>query len=40
VVAAPANGFGPGGEGFVRLTVCAPEERIREAVERIKHARL
>ena len=36
VVATPANGFGPGGEGYVRLTVCAPVDRIREAVERIK----
>jgi LL-diaminopimelate aminotransferase len=35
VVATPANGFGPGGEGYVRLTVCAPIERIREAVDRI-----
>ena len=36
VVATPANGFGPGGEGYVRLTVCAPLERIKEAVARIR----
>jgi LL-diaminopimelate aminotransferase len=36
VVATPANGFGPGGEGYVRLTVCAPLDRIKEAVGRIK----
>ena len=35
VVATPANGFGASGEGFVRLTMCAPIERLREAVERI-----
>jgi LL-diaminopimelate aminotransferase len=40
VVGAPANGFGPGGEGYVRLTVCAPVEKIREAVERIRRIRL
>jgi LL-diaminopimelate aminotransferase len=38
VVATPATGFGPGGEGFVRLTVCAPEARLAEAVERLKKA--
>jgi LL-diaminopimelate aminotransferase len=40
VVATPANGFGPGGEGYVRLTVCAPVARLREAVERIRRVRL
>jgi LL-diaminopimelate aminotransferase len=36
VVATPATGFGPSGEGFVRLTVCADKARLLEAVERIK----
>ena len=36
VVATPATGFGPSGEGYVRLTMCAPKERLAEAVERIK----
>jgi LL-diaminopimelate aminotransferase len=36
IVATPATGFGACGEGFVRMTVCAPVERLREAVERIK----
>jgi len=36
VVATPATGFGPSGEGFVRLTVCADKARLGEAVERIK----
>ena len=40
VVATPANGFGPGGEGYVRLTVCAPADRIEEAVARIRGAKL
>ncbi len=35
VVVTPATGFGPGGEGFVRLTVCADEARLAEAVGRI-----
>jgi LL-diaminopimelate aminotransferase len=35
VVVTPATGFGAGGEGFVRLTVCADEARLAEAVARI-----
>jgi LL-diaminopimelate aminotransferase len=31
VVATPATGFGPSGEGFVRLTVCADKARLAEA---------
>ncbi|TLN06275.1 aminotransferase class I/II-fold pyridoxal phosphate-dependent enzyme, partial [bacterium] len=38
VVATPGNGFGPAGEGYARLTLCLPEERLKEAVERIKKA--
>ncbi len=40
IVATPANGFGPGGEGYVRLTVCAPLPRIREAVERVRSLKI
>ncbi|MES1208144.1 MAG: LL-diaminopimelate aminotransferase [Pseudomonadota bacterium] len=40
VVATPATGFGPTGEGFVRLTVCADKARLAEAVERIKALRI
>jgi LL-diaminopimelate aminotransferase len=36
IVGTPATGFGAAGEGFVRLTMCAPEARLAEAVERIK----
>jgi len=35
VVATPATGFGPSGEGFVRMTVCADKARLAEAVERV-----
>ena len=40
IVATPGNGFGPSGEGFIRMTLCLPEERLAEAVERIKAAKL
>ena len=35
IVATPATGFGPSGEGFVRLTVCADKARLAEAVRRL-----
>lgn len=35
VVVAPGNGFGGAGEGYVRLGLLAPEERLVEAAERI-----
>jgi len=40
IVATPGNGFGPTGEGYVRMTLCLPEERLQEAVARIKSAKL
>jgi len=40
VVATPATGFGAGGEGFVRLTVCADQARLAEAVRRLSSLRL
>jgi LL-diaminopimelate aminotransferase len=40
IVATPANGFGSHGEGFVRLTFCADESRLAEAVERLKKVRV
>jgi LL-diaminopimelate aminotransferase len=36
VVATPATGFGAGGEGFVRLTLCADKARLEEAVRRLR----
>jgi aspartate/methionine/tyrosine aminotransferase len=40
VVATPATGFGPSGEGFVRLTVCADKARLAEAVQRLAALKL
>src|SRR5262245_58304334 len=40
IVATPATGFGPSGEGFIRLTVCADRARLVEAVERLKAMKL
>jgi LL-diaminopimelate aminotransferase len=40
VVATPGNGFGPSGEGYIRMTLCLPEDRLREAVDRIQKAGL
>ncbi|MGH7209755.1 MAG: LL-diaminopimelate aminotransferase [Nitrospiraceae bacterium] len=34
----PGNGFGAPGEGYIRMTVTTPKERLAEAVERIKQA--
>jgi LL-diaminopimelate aminotransferase len=39
IVTTPGNGFGRFGEGFIRMTLCAPVERIGEAVERIRRLR-
>lgn len=35
IVVTPGNGFGPHGEGYIRMTLCASLERIQEAVARI-----
>lgn len=35
VVVAPGTFFGPAGEGYIRISVTAPEERVREAMERL-----
>jgi len=36
VVVSPGPGYGPSGEGFVRLSLTAPDERLEEAVRRIE----
>jgi LL-diaminopimelate aminotransferase len=36
VVVTPGNGYGPAGEGFVRLSLTTPDDRIAEAVRRIQ----
>jgi LL-diaminopimelate aminotransferase len=33
---APGPFFGPSGEGYVRISVTAPTERVREAMERLR----
>jgi LL-diaminopimelate aminotransferase len=40
VVSTPATGFGPSGEGYIRLTLCADKSRMKEAAERIKSAKI
>ena len=32
----PGTAFGPHGEGYVRISLCLPEERLREAGERLR----
>ncbi|MCP9456296.1 MAG: LL-diaminopimelate aminotransferase [Nitrospira sp.] len=36
IVTTPGNGFGAPGEGYIRMTLCTPKERLAEAVERIR----
>ena len=36
VVVSPGSTFGPSGEGFFRISLAAPDERIEEAVERMR----
>jgi len=38
VVVTPGSGYGPAGEGFIRLSLTTPDERIAEAVDRIEHS--
>jgi LL-diaminopimelate aminotransferase len=35
VVVSPGNAYGPSGEGYVRLSLTVPDERLQEAVSRI-----
>jgi LL-diaminopimelate aminotransferase len=36
IVAAPGNGFGEAGEGYIRMAITVDETRLKEAVERLK----
>jgi LL-diaminopimelate aminotransferase len=36
IVATPGVGFGKAGEGYIRMALTVPKERINEAVERLK----
>jgi LL-diaminopimelate aminotransferase len=38
VVVAPGSGFGRAGEGYVRVALCVPEERLSEAARRMAEA--
>jgi len=36
IVATPGIGFGPNGEGYIRMALTVTEDRLREAIDRIK----
>lgn len=36
IIATPGVGFGKSGEGYIRMALTVPKERIREAIERLK----
>ncbi len=36
VAVSPGSGFGPAGEGFLRMSLVENEERLRQAVRQIK----
>jgi LL-diaminopimelate aminotransferase len=38
VLVAPGSGFGKAGEGYVRIALCVPEDRLREAGRRMADA--
>ena len=40
IVTTPGNGFGDPGEGFIRMTLCSPAERLKEAVQRLQQVSL
>lgn len=39
VVTTPGNGFGAAGEGYIRLTLCVNNDRLKECVERIRQVK-
>ncbi len=38
VVVSPGNAYGPTGEGYIRITLAVEDQRLEEAMERIKKA--
>ena len=36
VVVSPGSAYGPNGEGFFRISLTVPDERLSEAVERMR----
>lgn len=39
VIVTPGSGYGPDGEGYIRISLTTPDEKLLEAVRRIKEAR-
>jgi LL-diaminopimelate aminotransferase len=39
VVVSPGGAYGPNGEGFFRISLTTPDDRLSEAMERIRHLR-
>ncbi len=40
IVATPGNGFGEGGEGYIRMALTIDETRLKEAIERLKRIQI
>ncbi|MDR3315097.1 MAG: aminotransferase class I/II-fold pyridoxal phosphate-dependent enzyme, partial [Coriobacteriales bacterium] len=38
VIVTPGNGYGPDGEGYIRISLTTPDARLLEAIDRIKQA--
>jgi LL-diaminopimelate aminotransferase len=38
VVVAPGRGYGPSGEGFIRMSLTVEDDRLAEAMDRIAEA--
>jgi LL-diaminopimelate aminotransferase len=38
VIVAPGNAYGPSGEGYIRISLATPDDRLAEAIERIEAA--
>lgn len=38
IVTTPGSGFGAGGEGYFRMTLCVSKERLQEAIDRMERA--
>lgn len=36
ILVVPGSGYGPNGEGYIRMAITLPKERIAEAIERLK----
>lgn len=37
VIVAPGNAYGPSGEGYIRISLATPDDRLAEAIERIQN---